>query len=178
MIELFSPTLHFFTMQQINTISCACALAGLIGLPVTAVPQSLTWGTYYGGDDYEYCKASAVDAGGNVYIAGFTLSGSDIAAGGHQNTPGGSEDAFLVKFNAAGVRQWATYYGGALDDEAVSCAVDADGNVYIAGQTYSSTAIASGGHQNTYGLAADAFLVKFNSDGVRQWGTYYGGSGL
>jgi hypothetical protein len=32
-----------------------------------------------------------------------------------------------------------------------SCDVDASGNVYIAGQTRSTTGIVSGGHQNTIG---------------------------
>jgi hypothetical protein len=49
-----------------------------------------------------------------------------IAVAGHQNTYGGGVygDAFLVKFNPAGVRQWATYYGGNGDDVWYSCAVD------------------------------------------------------
>jgi len=88
-------------------------------------------------------------------------------------------DAFLVKFNSSGVRQWGTYYGGTVNDEESSCATDASGNVYLAGRTKSTTAIATtGAHQTTYGGGYyDAFLVKFNSSGVRQWGTYYGGTG-
>src|SRR5690606_35058106 len=102
---------------------------------------------------------------------------NNIASGGHQDTIGGGDyDAFLVKFNSAGVRQWATYYGGAQSDIGTSCATDFSGNVYLSGQTSSTTNITSGGHQNTIGGIKDAFLVIFNSDGVRLWGTYYGGS--
>jgi Secretion system C-terminal sorting domain/Beta-propeller repeat len=138
------------------------------------------WATYYGGTDNDYGKACTVDANGNVYLAGTTLSNGAIASGGHQNTIGSNnfEDAFLVKFNSAGTRLWATYYGGTGSDYGRSCTVDASGNVYLAGYTGSSTAIASGGHQNIYGTTSDAFLAKFNSNGVRQWATYYGGSTL
>src|SRR5690606_30019464 len=98
--------------------------------------------------------------------------------GGHQNILGGNFDAYLVKFNSVGVRQWATYYGGANSDEGYSCSTDGTGNVYLAGPTTSTSNIASVGHQNTIGGGQyDAFLVKFNSLGVRQWGTYYGGTG-
>ena len=141
------------------------------------------WGTYYGGTGDEDCKSLATDASGNVYLAGETQSNSGIATtGAHQTTYGGGTnygDAFLVKFNSSGVRQWGTYYGGTGDDRGQSCATDASGNVYLAGYTGSTTRISTtGAHQTTYGgNQYDDFLVKFNSSGVRQWGTYYGGAG-
>ena len=138
------------------------------------------WGTYYGGTGYDEGASCATDTSGNVYLAGYTSSTAGIATtGAHQNTIAWSDDAFLVKFNSSGVRQWGTYYGGTGRADGVSCATDASGNVYLAGRTDSETGIATtGAHQTTYGGGYyDAFLVKFNSSGVRQWGTYYGGTG-
>ena len=135
------------------------------------------WGTYYGytGGDIGY--SAATDVSGNIYMAGMTSSGYFIAFNGHQNTQGGSVNAFLVKFNSSGIRQWGTYYGGAGLTYGMSTTTDLFGNVYLAGRTDANSSISSGGHQNSYGGGFnDAFLVKFDSNGNRQWGTYYGGS--
>jgi hypothetical protein len=51
------------------------------------------------------------------------------------------------------------------------------GNIYLAGYTKSSSAIAYSGYQNNISGTWDSFLVKFNSSGVNIWGTYYGGPG-
>ena len=143
------------------------------------------WGTYYGGINTESGCHSAIDKFGNVYISGSTSSTSSIAtSGSHQfNYGGGSYDAFLVKFDAGGIRQWGTYYGGADEEYEGFCSLDTSGNIYLSGRTKSTSGIAtSNAHQSIYGgdnsyfsSYGDAFLVKFNSNGVRQWGTYYGG---
>ena len=149
---------------------------------------SRLWGTYYGGSSPapaypiigETAFGCATDAGGNVYITGSTLSHMGISTPGcYQsalNGPVGAMDAFLVKFNSAGVRQWGTYYGGTSDDGASSCAIDASGNIYICGGTESNNGIATPGTQNPTFLGGDrdGFLTKFNSQGVLLWGTYYG----
>ena len=134
------------------------------------------WGTYYGGTAGERGMGCAVDQNNNVFLAGFTYSTSGIASGGFQNTMGGNEDAFLVKFDSLGNRMWGTYYGGGNDDFGYSCTVDPYGNPYLAGIAGSSTGIASGGFQNMFGGLDDAFLVKFNTTGNRLWATYYGGT--
>lgn len=136
------------------------------------------WATYYGGTQNDYPGEICIDLSGNIYIAAYTASTSSIAAGGFQNTFGGGPvDAFLVKFNSSGARLWASYYGGPSYDYGYNVDTDLDGNVFLAGYSESSTAIASGGFQNTYAGGGDAFLVKFDSLGVRQWATYYGGAG-
>jgi hypothetical protein len=138
------------------------------------------WATYYGGTGDELFMFSsdmglATDAGGNLYLTGATSSTTGIASGGFQNTyGGGSQDAFLVKFDAAGNRMWATYYGDADEDKAYSVALDDVGNIFMAGRTTSASNIAASGFQNTYGAGQDAFLVKFNREGERLCATYYG----
>jgi hypothetical protein len=86
-----------------------------------------------------------------------------------------------VKFDANGLRQWGTYYGGNGSERGECCTTDISGNVYLAGFTSSNgnTTIATpSGHQPNYGGGNfDAFLAKFNSNGVRQTGSYYGGTG-
>lgn len=141
------------------------------------------WSTYYGGNAGEAARACAVDASGNVFMVGETASttGTLIASSSsHQSILGGSSDAFIVKFDASGVRQWGTYYGGSGDDIAYSCATDPSGNIFVGGHTTTNTGTTianSSSHQITNGGGVDAFLVKFNTSGIRQWGTYYGGTG-
>ncbi len=137
------------------------------------------WGTYCEGIG----NACSIDVSGNIYISGTTQSAMGIATiGAHQTLISGSNDAFLVKFNSSGVKQWGTYFGGPIVEDGLSCATDPSGDVYLAGMTRSTSGIATAGaHDTTYGgglFSTDAFLVKFNSSGVRQWGTYYGGAGV
>ncbi|MBX3165405.1 MAG: SBBP repeat-containing protein, partial [Bacteroidetes bacterium] len=172
-----TPIKTKFKLQD-NTISFV--LENYDAGQTLTIDPSLLWATYYGGSNLDIGLSCATDGSGNVYLAGYTNSTAGIASGGHQNSIGGGTDAYLVKFNSSGVRQWATYYGGsgAGSDNGYSCATDGSGNIYLAGYTNSTAGIASGGHQNTFGGGLqDAFLVKFDGSGVRQWATYYGGSG-
>lgn len=150
-------------------------------------PITRLWGTYYGGASVsstsDYGHACATDASGNAYLAGQTVAGGTIIAtsGAHQITLAGSYDAFLVKFNSAGIRLWGTYYGGSGTETGTSCTTDPSGNVYLTGLTSSTggNVIATPGvHQTSHaGGSYDGYLVKFNSNGVRLWGTYCGGAG-
>lgn len=153
-------------------------------------PLVRLWGTYYGGSFDDHLWYSVVDPQGNVYATGASRSSNNIATvGSHQFVYGGGSnmgDAVLVKFNSAGVRLWGTYYGGNGDEYANFIAGDAAGN-YIAMHGNTSTTVTGviatpGSHQPnlagpTNSTWADAFLVLFDDAGVRQWGTYYGGTG-
>lgn len=144
------------------------------------------FGTYYGGTGVETGLGCAFDATNNmIYISGYTNSSAGIAtAGAHQTTKlgaGATNDAFLAKFNLTGAIQWATYYGGSLEDYGSECAVDGTGNVYLTGNTASATTTniaTAGSHQTAFGGGAtDAFIAKFSTAGVRSWGTYFGSTG-
>ena len=141
------------------------------------IDPTVIWATYYGGSSDDIGNASSIDSAGNVYLAGNTNSSNNIASGGFQTSYSGSSDAFLVKFSSSGSRIWATYYGGSASEYWMTCTADNSGNAYLAGRTYSTSGIASGGFQTTHGGGSeDAFLVKFSSTGTRLWATYYGGN--
>ncbi|MBZ0099547.1 MAG: hypothetical protein K8F30_10700, partial [Taibaiella sp.] len=146
------------------------------------------WSTYYGGAGTEAINSITVDKQNNIIFCGYTdTSYTGIASSNtvHQYVYGGGDnDAFLVKMNPAGVRIWATYYGGdstERDGNYYQCGVvcDTSLNIYLAGITASDTGIAttgSGVQQASRAGGSDGFLAKFNTNGVRQWATYYGGT--
>lgn len=140
-------------------------------------PLTRVWGTYYGGSGTDNGNSVSTDAYGNIYLAGYTTSSVFIASGGYQNLISGTSDAFMSKFDSSGLRIWGSYYGGSGSESGYSNSVDPYGNVYLSGSTTSVSSISFGGHQNSIGGGSDGFLVKFNSSGLRLWGTYYGGSG-
>jgi hypothetical protein len=155
---------------------------GTVKNKVLIDPQ-LIWGTYYGPttSNTQFYDITVFDSAG-LYAAGFTYAdaaGVIATVGSHQYSFGGFTDAYLVKFDTAGNRKWATYYGGVEGDLGTGVACDVHGRVYMTGQAPSLTAIATpGAQQTTYGGgSSDGFLAKFNQDGSRVWGTYIGGPG-
>jgi hypothetical protein len=149
-------------------------------LPLVIDPPVQVWGTYLGGSMDERITSCHLDGSGQVYVSGWTASFSNVATSGtHQASFGGGMwDGFIASFDAEGQRQWATYYGGASDDRIYNSALDASGYLYVVGATESVAGIATvGAHQTAIGnaLLPDAFLAKFDADGLRVWGTYFGG---
>ncbi|MFN8231687.1 MAG: T9SS type A sorting domain-containing protein [Bacteroidia bacterium] len=156
---------------------------------LTIDPLVRLWGTYNGGGGQDVIYYSKVDASNNVYVSGYTNSTFNIATvGTFQNTFGGQSsqvwgDAFVTKYNSSGVRLWSTYFGGNGSDFGSMLNIDATGNVYLVGATLSTNTMAIAtplAHQTNYGggtNTGDAFIVKFDSNGLRLWSTYYGGSG-
>jgi hypothetical protein len=118
-------------------------------------------------------KSIAVDANGNVYVAGF-FNGS-ITLGTTTLTSNGKNDIFIVKYNSIGEVQWAQKGGGEEVDEASDISVDKDGNVYVTGHF---TGLSTFGTKilQTQQLKSDAFVLKYDKDGVIQWAIQAGGT--
>ena len=102
---------------------------------------NLLWATYYGGSGADVGNSITCD-GTNVFVAGYSTS-TDFpvqTAGTYfqPNIGGGTDDAFILKFDNAGNRLWATYYGGSGSDEGFSIACDVLGNAFVTGYTSST----------------------------------------
>ena len=121
------------------------------------------WTRQFGSSGNDFSTSVAVDASGNVYVGGYTFGSLD----GYTNA--GDYDIFLVKYNAAGTKQWTRQFGTATGDEGGHVAVDTSGNVYVTGWTL------GGLDGNTNKGGSDIFLVKYNSAGTKQWTKQFGG---
>ncbi|MDI6051012.1 T9SS type B sorting domain-containing protein [Flavobacterium sp. XS2P24] len=135
------------------------------------------WGVYYSTTP----STIKVDSNENLYFTGKTWGETNVSTlGSHQPLHADYDDAYLVKLNSSGIREWGTYYGGISSDKGNDISFDNDNNVYLVGVTGSSGNIATNNtHQPTHGLGYlddDGFIAKFTSQGVRVWGTYFGGT--
>jgi hypothetical protein len=140
---------------------------------------SRKWGTFYGGNGEEYPYGIVLDKyKKNIYISGYTNSSKSFSSSSAwQTTLGGNTDGFLLKFDTAGNRNWATYIGGTKNDTIKAICRDTSDGVYMCGKTLSNSGIATAGsHQLKISTGIDGFIINFDSSGSRKWGTYYGGT--
>jgi len=149
------------------------------------IDPKLVWATYYPGDDIEEF-GNIQDDGTHVWITGEEQSHyfPTVNPGGgayfQVNNPS-IESAFILKFNTAGVLEWATIYGGSMGEYGIGIYSDGT-NVWMSGTTYSSnfpTLNPGGGayYQGTLSAANNAYILKFSTAGIRKWATFYGGTG-
>lgn len=152
------------------------------------VPQ---WYTYFGGSlgvssnsGDEVGIALAVDElGDRVYVTGETYS-TDLPvlySGTQYNDPGGitcqsgspngCAEIFVSRFNANGILQWSTYFGGENGETCRDIEIDRFYNTYIVGKrTQGSTVLTdlTGASNSTAGTA---LLLKFNDQNELLWAT-------
>ena len=116
------------------------------------------WAMLYNGTGNNVDKSNVVklDPLGNVYITGRSVGVSPAA-----------EDILTIKYNNSGSLKWSARYNGPANgyDEGKDLAVDAAGNVYVTGYSF------------TIGANNDFTTIKYDSTGVQQWLTKYNGTG-
>ena len=102
-------------------------------------------------------RAVTTDASGNIYVTGY------VRGVFHGLTRVGSSDVFISKYNSAGTRLWSALFGSTAVDESFGITCDASGNVFVTGWTLGSI------EGNTDRGNGDNFLVKYDTNGQRQW---------
>jgi uncharacterized delta-60 repeat protein len=102
----------------------------------------------------DYGNCIGVDSSGNVYVIG-----------GIEDSQS-NEDIILIKYNTNGIVQFISTYNGIgnSDDFPRAMKMDKFNNIYITGSTGGTT-------------GSDFIIIKFNSEGIKQWVQQYNGPG-
>jgi Beta-propeller repeat len=110
----------------------------------------------------------AIDAGGNVYIAGIT----NATLSTNVDAPFTGGDVLVAKFSSTGQKLWDKTIASTGAEYARGIAVDPTGNVYITGQTDGTLP----GQTSAGGI--DSFVAKYDTNGTAQWLKQFGTAAL
>ena len=193
-------TIYDATPLPSGTVSTLAALPAVIGgSDVFIVKYSSLgvgqWATRIGGTGNDSGNGITVDSNRDIIVTGYytgtvTIYDAIPLPSGTVSTlaalpNSGGSDVFIVKYSSLGVGQWATRIGGTGNDIGNGITVDSNNNIIVTGQ-YGSNPVtiynAPGGVLDVTlpplvnsGIN-DAFIVKYNSNGVGTWATRIAGS--
>jgi hypothetical protein len=145
--------------------------------------SNLLYSTYLGGSIRDCGNGIAVDAAGNAYVSGWTLSTNFPTRNAFQPAIGGVTNAFVAKLGPGGSNLiYSTFLGGTggyLNDWANAIAIDTAGCAYVTGSTTSTNFPIRNAFQAMLGCAAgNAFVTKVGPDGSNLiYSTFLGGTG-
>lgn len=144
---------------------------------------TIQWRARISGTSNEFGLGVATDSSGNVYVTGqignsttTTFVNSDDTTTAAVLTSGGAADAYIAKYDTNGTVLWRIKIASTTGDAGWSIAIDSSGNVYATG-----TAGATGGSPGFFDTsdvsvatitntgAGDAYVVKYDTNGVFQW---------
>ncbi len=123
---------------------------------------TLDFSTYLGGNGSDIGYGIAINAAGNAYVTGQTLSTNFLLVSSVKAPDQNMLDAFVTKFTPNGAKAvYSTLAGGASTEQANGIAVDTAGSAYITGVTLSNN-IASSIPGGALTGTQDAFFMKFS----------------
>ncbi len=124
----------------------------IVLLQLTAVSQTQEWAARYlrSGTVNSEILRTEIDKQGNIYSISTT------------NTVQTGYDITLTKYNQSGLLQWQRHFNDSAYglEYATTLAADDSGNVYVGGTKETATGY-------------DMILVKYRSDGTKQWSIIY-----
>jgi hypothetical protein len=131
----------------------------------SASGNSLLYSTFLGGGGYDYGRGIGVDGSSCAYVTGYTTSSDFPTENAWDDSfNGGSYDAFVTKFSAAGNSLlYSTFLAGSDSDVGYGIAVDGSGCAYVTGRTESSDFPTENAWDDSYnGGDWDVFVTKFS----------------
>ncbi|MBI4325252.1 MAG: hypothetical protein HY674_08315 [Chloroflexi bacterium] len=147
--------------------------------PFTAVPYggrdfsiikldaggNVLWDKDYGGSGNEWLYDAQTTSHGGFILVGETLS--DIT--GNKTTPNfGTNDAWVVKLNSLGNKEWDQTFGGSSNDVAFAVHQTIDGGYLVGGFSE------SGADGNKTSTGKGAWLLRLDASGNKLWEKTYG----
>lgn len=103
--------------------------------------------------NYTFFNSSSLDEKGNIYLVG-------------QSNESGFGDAFLTKYNRAGILQWTKIISNCdkMNHRIISVSVNNFGNVYITGFSWCES-LSIGQYHESANNGNLSFIVKYNQNG-------------
>ncbi len=151
---------------------------------LNASGNGLVYSTYLGSATStisDYGEGIAIDDSDDIYVTGYTRGLDFPTKNAYDTTRGGTQDAFVAKFDPSlsGTSSliYSTYLGGGDLETGYGIAVDSEGNAIVTGYTdsddFPTTADAYDDTRND----RDVFIAKIITDGSDlAYGTFLGGT--
>lgn len=138
------------------------------------------WAKSLGGSSQDEALGIAIDVFGGVYLTGFFNAIVDFDPGAGTNLLGsnGNADAFILKLDGSGNFVWVNPVGAGADDVGNEIAIDASGDVIVAGSFQNVVDFNQSAAFDTltsFGQT-DIFVAKYNPSGNFVWAKKMGGA--
>jgi len=165
-LELNQISLNASSEPVKNSILSVVIIALTLVLPAMQTPAATpvqTWAKHYSASpgSKNIAKKILTDGAGNVLIAGYSDDGTTL-------------DLVVLKYSSAGLPLWTNRYPGPLSDTndfpPLSMALDASGNVFVAGSSAGSNGV------NTAPIGYNDYVtIAYSAAGVGLWTNRYDG---
>lgn len=175
-----------------RTLVLAVGWESISGTSCQNASGNIDWSTFFGGNDSDWGLDVVTDDVNSSYFVGKTRSSEltfPVTTGANQAKFNGVQDGYLAKFDQYTVRKWTTYYGGSMYDAIQgvvynSSATATNGEIYVVGTTESidlTIEPQTNPNDGSYYKPAlagnkDAFIARFDKNGVLSWSSYIGGA--